>query len=218
MKNAVIYARFSCSNQTEQSIEGQLRVCKDYAARNHIEIVKEFIDRAKSGTNANRPSFQEMIKYCEAEHLDYVLVYKLDRFSRDKYDSAVYKRILRQHGIKVISATETLSDNPESILFESILEGFAQYYSVELAQKVRRGLRECYLKGYCVGGNTPLFGYRIENRKYFIDEEEAKVINEIFHQYSLGIKVTDIIDDLKKRQVVTKAKASFTDSKIYQML
>ena len=75
---------------------------------------------------------------------------------------------------------------------------FCNYlFGVELAQKVRRGLRECYLKGYCVGGNTPLFGYRIENRECVIDEEEAKVINEIFHQHSLGIKVTDIIDDLK---------------------
>ena len=169
MKKAVIYARFSCSSQTEQSIEGQLRVCKEYAKRNDILILREYIDRAKSGTTDARPSFQLMMKDCVKHEWDYVLVYKLDRFSRDKYDSAVHKHTLKQNGIKVISATEHIPDSPEAIIFESVLEGFAQYYSAELSQKVKRGLKESYLKGHFTGGQQ-LFGYDVKDKKNVINE------------------------------------------------
>ena len=122
MKKAVIYARFSCSNQTEQSIEGQLRVCKEYAKRNNILIVHEYIDRAKSGTNDARPSFQLMMKDCIKQDWDYVLVYKLDRFSRNKYESAKHKHTLRINNKKLVSVTENIPETPEGIILESLLE------------------------------------------------------------------------------------------------
>ena len=142
MKTAVIYARYSCDNQTEQSIEGQLRVCNDYAERNGILIVDTYIDRAMKGTNDMRPDFQRMMKDSGKRQWNYVLVYKLDRFSRNKYEATVHKNTLKNNGVKVLSAMENIPDTPEGIILESLLEGMNQYYSAELSQKVKRGMYE----------------------------------------------------------------------------
>lgn len=122
MKTAVIYARYSCDKQTEQSIEGQLRVCQEYAQRNGILILNTYIDQAMSGTNDNRPDFQKMLKDSARREWDYVLCYKLDRFSRNKYETAIHKKTLRDNGVKVISAMENIPDTPEGIILESLLE------------------------------------------------------------------------------------------------
>ncbi len=218
MKKAVIYARFSCSAQTEQSIEGQLHVCKDYAKKNDITIVKEFIDRAKSGTTDARPSFQKMIKESQKQHWDYILVYKLDRFSRDKYDSAHYKRILKNLNIKVLSATENIPDTPEAIIFESVLEGFAEYYSAELRQKVKRGMKECYLKGQYTGGSAILYGYDVVNKKVVINKEESQIIKEIFLKFSQSYPATQIAEELNARGYKTKQGKPFTDRFVYKTI
>ena len=123
MKSAVIYARYSSDNQSEQSIEGQLRVCEEYAQKNNILILGTYIDRAMTGTNDNRPDFQKMIKDSNRKEWELVLVYKLDRFSRNKYEMAVHKKTLKDNGVKVISATEYIPDSPEAIILESMLEG-----------------------------------------------------------------------------------------------
>ncbi len=119
----VIYARYSSDNQSEQSIEGQLRVCEEYAQKNNILILGTYIDRAMTGTNDNRPDFQKMIKDSNRRKWELVLVYKLDRFSRNKYEMAVHKKTLKDNGVKVISATEYIPDSPEAIILESMLEG-----------------------------------------------------------------------------------------------
>ena len=168
MKTAVIYARYSCEKQTEQSIEGQLHVCKEYAERNGLLILDTYIDRATSGTTDNRKAFQQMIKDSSKKTWDYVLVYKLDRFSRNKYESAIHKRTLRDNGIKLISATENIPETPEGIILESLLEGMAEYYSAELSQKVKRGLNESRQKGTFQGGQIP-FGYKVIDKKLVIN-------------------------------------------------
>ena len=124
MKTAVIYARFSSDKQTEQSIEGQVRVCEEYAQRNNILILNTYIDRAMTGTNDNRPDFQRMLKDSARREWDYVLCYKLDRFSRNKYETAIHKKTLRDNGVKVLSAMENIPDSPEGIILESLLEGY----------------------------------------------------------------------------------------------
>ena len=106
-----------------------------------------------TGRNDNRPDFQRMIKDSSRKEWNYVIVYKLDRFSRNKYEMAVHKKTLRDNGTKVISATEFIPDTPEAIIFESMLEGYAEYYSAELSQKVRRGMNETRQKGNTQGGN-----------------------------------------------------------------
>ncbi len=122
MKTAVIYARYSCDQQTEQSIDGQLRVCEDYAQRNGILILNTYIDRAMTGTNDNRPDFQRMLKDSARKEWDYVLVYKLDRFSRNKYETAIHKKTLRDNGVKVLSAMENIPDTPEGIYLKVYLK------------------------------------------------------------------------------------------------
>lgn len=124
MKTAVIYARYSSDRQTEQSIEGQLHVCNDYAERNNLVIVGTYIDRAMTGTNDNRDDFQRMLKDSDKKAWDYVLVYKLDRFSRNKYEMAIHRKHLKDNGIKILSVMENIPDSPEGILLESLLEGF----------------------------------------------------------------------------------------------
>ena len=131
MKTAVIYARYSSDTQTEQSIEGQLRVCQDYAKNNDILVVGTYVDRAMTGTNDLRPDFQRMIKDSNKRQWDFVLVYKLDRFSRNKYETTIHKHTLKENGVKVLSAMENIPDSPEGIILESLLEGMNQYYSVE---------------------------------------------------------------------------------------
>lgn len=124
MQSAVIYARYSSDSQTEQSIEGQLRVCEDYAKSHDIVVVNTYIDRAMTGTNDNRPAFQRMLKDSNRKEWDFILVYKFDRFSRNKYETAIHKKELKDNGVKVVSATEFVPDTPEGIIFESMLEGY----------------------------------------------------------------------------------------------
>ena len=134
MKTAVVYARYSSDRQTEQSIEGQLRECYDYANRNDITIVATYIDRAMTGTNYNRADFQRMLKDAAKSNWDIVLVYKLDRFSRNKYETAIHKKTLKDYGIKLVSAKENIPETPEGIILESLLEGMAEYYSVDVSR------------------------------------------------------------------------------------
>lgn len=147
MQTAVIYARYSSDSQTEQSIDGQIRVCEEYAKAHDILILDTYIDRAMTGKNDNRPEFQRMIKDSNRREWNYVLVYKLDRFSRNKYATAVNKKVLKDNGVKLVSASEGIPNTPEGIILESMIEGYAEYYSVELSQKIRRGNNESRRKG-----------------------------------------------------------------------
>ena len=156
----VIYARYSSDNQREESIEGQLRECKEYAERNDITILGTYIDRALSAKTDNRPEFQHMIKDSAKGLFDVVLVWKLDRFARNRYDSARYKNLLKKNGVKVISARENISEGSEGIILEAMLEGYAEYYSAELSEKVIRGLTDNALKCKYNGGTVPM-GYYI---------------------------------------------------------
>ena len=128
----VIYARYSSDNQREESIEGQLRECQAFAKKNDITLLEPYIDRALSAKTDHRPNFLKMIKDSAAKKFDVVIVWKLDRFSRNRVDSAHYKYILRKNGVKVISATESISEGSEGILLESVLEGIAEYYSADV--------------------------------------------------------------------------------------
>lgn len=144
--NAVIYARYSSDSQREESIEGQLRECTDYAERNGMTIVGSYIDRALSAKTADRPEFQHMVKDSAKELFEIVLVWKLDRFSRDRYDSAHYKHILKKNGVKVVSAKEHISDGPEGIILESMLEGYAEFTPQNCPRKSIEGKKKMHLK------------------------------------------------------------------------
>ncbi len=216
MKTAVIYARYSSDRQTEQSIEGQVRVCNDYAERNGILIVSQYIDRATTGTNDNRDSFQQMLKDSDKKAWDYVLVYKLDRFSRNKFEMAMHRKRLKDNGIKILSAMENIPDSPEGILLESLLEGMNQYYSEELSQKTRRGQRETRLKGlHCAGKLN--YGYYTEKKKVFIHPEEGPIVKEIFERYDAGETGKEIEISFAERGILYRGKP-FIAANIYVIL
>ncbi len=217
MKKAIIYARYSSDSQTEQSIEGQLRVCQQYAKNNDILIVDTYIDRAMTGTNDARPDFQRMIKDSSKHQWDYVLVYKLDRFSRNKYEATIHKHTLKENGVKILSAMENIPDTPEGIILESMLEGMNQYFSAELSQKVLRGLKESYIKGNFTGG-VQLYGYDVVDMKNVINPNEADIVREIFTKYAQGYTAVDISNDLKNRGIRTKKGKYITTANIYKML
>ena len=195
----VIYARYSSDNQREESIEGQLRECNAFAQRNDIQIVGTYIDRAFSARTDNRPDFQRMIKDSANGSFDTVIVWKLDRFARNRYDSALYKSFLRKNGVKVISATVVIADTAEGILLESLLEGLAEYYSADLAEKVIRGLTENALKCKFNGGTLPL-GYTIDSEQHFqIDPLTAPAVLEAFKRYAEGISMTEIAEEMNAK-------------------
>ena len=197
----VIYARYSSDNQREESIEGQLRECKVFAKKNGIDIVGTYIDRALSAKTDNRPDFQKMIKDSAKKQFDCVIVWKLDRFARNRYDSAHYKSILKKNDVRVLSATEAISQGAEGIILESVLEGMAEYYSAELAEKVIRGQTENALSCRFNGGTVPI-GFKInEERKFEIDTETAPYVLEAFKKYEEGITMQEIADDLNAKGV-----------------
>ena len=217
MNRAVIYARFSSHSQTEQSIEGQLRECYEYAKRQNIMIVGEYVDRALTGTTDKRPNFLKMIEDSKKKTFDFVLVYQLDRFARNRYDSANYKAKLKKNGVRVLSAKENISNDASGILIEGVLESMAEYYSAELSQKVKRGIRESLTKGYFIGGYG-LFGYDVVDKRWVINSFEADVVRDVFNRYKNGEKLNDIINILNRDGIKTKAGSAFNMNSVARMI
>lgn len=223
MKKAVIYARFSSHGQTEQSIEGQLRVCNEYARQNDIAIVDTYIDRAKTAQNDNRPQFQQMLIDSGNKEWDYVIVYALDRFARDDGDYGADKKHLRLNGVKLLSATEIIgtnadgSENLSGILTEGILVAVAKYYSRELSKKVKRGQKESLEKQNFMGG-TVLYGYCVDNKKLVINENEASIIKDIFTMYASGKTADDIVRVLKEKGIKNRYGRFFCKNSIMNIL
>ena len=217
---AVAYARFSSDNQREESIDAQLRAIREYAHKQNITIIHEYIDEARSATTDDRPGFLRMIDDVVSERflVNYCYVHKLDRFSRNRYDSALYKRQLSQKGVKVIAVAQPLDDSPESIILESMLEAMAEYYSKNLAREVMKGLRENAFAGKHTGGIPPL-GYNVgPDKKLFINENEAEAIRLIFNLVLAGNGYGTILEELNLRGFKTKYGKPFGKNSIYEIL
>ena len=215
---AVIYARYSSDNQREESIEGQIRECTAFAEKNDITVLKHYIDRAYSARTDHRPAFQEMIKDSDKHLFDMVIVWKLDRFSRDRYDSARYKVLLKKNNVRVVSATEVISSGADGILLESVLEGFAEYYSADLAEKVTRGMTENALKCKFNGGSMPI-GYVIDEEQHFqIDPLTAPFVLEAFKRYIEGATMKELIDFFNEKGIKNKSGGDIKYNSIQRML
>lgn len=223
IKKAVIYARFSSARQTEQSIEGQLRVCHKYAQDNGFVVVKEYIDRKKSARTDLRPAFQQLLADSYNHEFEFVIVYALDRFARDDGDHGTDKRILQRNGVLLLSATQQIGINADGtenlggILTEGIYVALAKYYSRELAQKIRRGQNESLEKKNCLGGGA-VYGYYVKDKKYCINEAEAEVVREIFELYSKGKNAFDIADILNEKGLQNSRGSKFKPNGVMRML
>ena len=217
-RQVILQAAETLDNQREESIEGQIRECTAYAEKNGITIVKHYIDRAISAKTDNRPEFQQMIKDSDKKLFDIVLVWKLDRFARNRYDSARYKTQLKKNGVKLMSATEIISEGPEGIILESVLEGYAEYYSADLSEKVIRGMTENALKGKFTGGAIP-FGYIINaDHRFEIDPLTAPFVAETFQRYNDGQTMREIRDWLNEKGVKNQRGGLMTFNTIQHML
>ncbi len=215
---AVIYARYSSDSQREESIEGQIRECTAFAEKNGITILRHYIDRAYSAKTDNRPEFQNMIKDSNKKLFDMVIVWKLDRFARNRYDSARYKAQLKKNGVKVVSATEVISEGAEGIILESVLEGYAEYYSADLSEKVIRGMTDNALKCKYNGGTLPI-GYVIDEDQHFqLDPLTSPYILEAFKQYDEGATMTEIRDWLNAKGVKNTRGQALTYNSVQHLL
>jgi len=217
MTNAVIYARYSSHSQTEQSIEGQLHDGHAYAEKNEYNIIGEYIDRALTGTKDARPDFQRMIRDAEKGQFQVVIVWKLDRFARNRYDSAIYKARLKKYGVRVVSVMEAITDSPEGIILEGLLESMAEYYSANLSENVRRGQKESVTKGWYLGGHPP-YGYRVQDHRLVASDKEAPVAREIFRRYAAGESLAAVAADLNARGLRTRSGAIFRASSFDSMV
>ena len=215
---AVIYARYSSSAQREESIEGQVKECAAYAERNGYTVIGTYADRAISGTTDNRPQFQKMIEDSKRKLFDVVIVWKLDRFARNRYDSARYKNQLKKNGVKLISATEVIAPGAEGILLESVLEGYAEYFSEDLKIKVVRGMSLNAEKCVWNGGVLPI-GYTLDLDKHLQpNPDTAPVVLEAFKMYDQGQTVTEILDFLKSKGITTTKGTAVNYGTIQRML
>lgn len=218
LNTAVIYARFSSDNQRDESIDAQVRAAEEYAEKQELKIVAIYSDRAKSATSDRRPQFQRMIADAKQKKFTTVIVHKLDRFSRDKYDSVYYKKILKDNKINLVSVTEKLDNSPESLILEGVIESMAQYYSANLSREVRKGMKETAMQCKHTGGIPPL-GYKVNTDKHYeIDEREAFIIKEIFSKYLEGYGYNYLLDYLKDKGYKTKTGKNFCKRAIYNIL
>ena len=213
----VIYARFSSSGQRDESVEGQLRDCHAFAEKRGIVIVGEYIDRALSGTSDKRPDFQRMIRDSARGQFSVVITWKNDRFARSRYDSAIYKYRLKQNGIRILYAKESIPEGPEGIVLESVMEGFAEYYSANLSQNVKRGNYDSALKRQTLG--QIVLGLRKgPDKRWEIDPSTAPVVRRIFEEYAAGRSALEIYTDLNAEGFRTSRGNLFNKNSIRRIL
>lgn len=215
---AAVYARYSSHNQGEQSIEGQLAEAKKYAAAHGYTIVQEYIDRAKSGRTDNRDEFQRMLKDTAKKQFSVIILWKVDRFGRNREEIAINKMKCRKNGVRVEYVAEKIPDTPEGVILESVLEGFAEYYSLQLSQNVKRGLAKSAEKCQVTGGNRPL-GYKTgPDKKFEIDEDTAPTVRMIYTMYADGATVKEIVDTLNAKGLRTLRGGKFTYNSLHTIL
>ena len=196
MKTAAAYIRVSTDDQVEYSPASQLAKIRDYAKRNGYILPDEYVymDEGISGRHtAKRTAFNRMIGTAKQKPkpFDAILLWKFSRFARNREDSIVYKSMLRrQCGIDVISISESIGDDKMSVIIEAMIEAMDEYYSINLAEEVKRGMNEKAGRGQAV--SIPSYGYLIEDGKYIPDPDTMPVVRKIYSDYLDGIPMIRI--------------------------
>lgn len=215
---AVVYARYSSHKQGEQSVEGQLAAAKAYAEARGYTIIHEYVDRAMTGRNDNRDEFQQMLSDCAKKQFSVIIVWKVDRFGRNREEITFNKYRAKKHGVRVEYVAENMGEGPESVILESVLEGMAEYYSLQLSQNIRRGNRENAKKCLFTGGRVPL-GYKLSPEHAFvIDPDTAPLVRRIYAMYAEGQTITEIIAQLNAEGLHTSQGKPFTKNSLRTIL
>lgn len=222
MKTAAAYIRVSTDDQVEYSPDSQLKAIRNYAKQNDMILPEEFIfiDEGISGRKADkRPAFQQMIGTAKLKpkQFDVILLWKFSRFARNRQDSIVYKSMLRkQCGIDVISISEHLGDDNTSVLIEALIEAMDEYYSLNLAEEVKRGMQEKFSRGGVI--SQPPFGYKMGDGVFVPDKNNADIVKMIFSDYLSGTGVRTIATKLNDMGIRTTKGNKFDDRHIEYIL
>lgn len=223
---AVIYARYSSDRQSDTSIEAQIEKCKQYCVEKGYTVIKEYVDRAQSAATDRRPAFQQMFADADNKEFDVVVVYKLDRFARNLYDSVVYTKRLEQLGIDLESTTEPITQDIQGKFFRNIMGAINELYIENLKQEIRDKATVAAKKGYFMGGKPP-FGYKLVDEKdeygkirkrYEIDESEAPFVREIFDMAAQGFTLTKIAEKLNSQGVRTRRGKPWSIRALYELI
>lgn len=215
---AVAYYRYSSHGQTEQSIEGQRAYARAYAAARGYTIIHEYADRAMTGRNDDREDFQQMLSDATKHQFKVIILWKLDRFGRNREEITFNKYHCKKHGVRVEYVSETIPQTPEGVILESVLEGMAEYYSLQLSQNIRRGQRISASKAQSTGGNRPLGYLTGPDKKFIIDPNTAPTVQQIFRMYAAGSTITEIIEHLNNQGLRTLRGKPFTKNSLRTIL
>ena len=216
--NVVIYARFSSSGQREESIEGQVKICTEYAENNDYTVIGTYVDRALTGRNDKRPDLQRLLSDSNNNNFQAVIVYSIDRFGRNLQQCLTNENKLKQNGVALFSATEHFTNDPAGIFYRNLMMAHSQYYCDELSQKIRRGMDINAEKCLSTGGNIAL-GFKVDDKKNFqIDPDTAPIVQYIFESYASGKTVTEIINQLNSQGLKTSRGVPFNKNSLHSML
>lgn len=222
MKTAAAYIRVSTEDQVEFSPDSQLKAIRKYAKEHDLILPEEFVfaDEGISGRKTDkRVQFQRMIGTAKLKPkpFDVILLWKFSRFARNREDSIVYKSMLRkQCGIEVVSISEQLSEDKTSILIEALIEAMDEYYSLNLAEEVKRGMSEKFSRGGVV--SQPPFGYRMQDGIFFPDETAAPIVQMIFEDYLSGAPVRQIARKLNEMGIRSRKGNAFENRTVEYIL
>ena len=229
-KRGAIYARVSSDSQdVNNSIEAQIAECEEFAKRHNIVIVKIYIDEVETGLVSSRAQFQEMMGDASAneKHFDVILVWKFSRFSRDKYDNAIYKSRLQKRGVRIVSIKEPIDDSPAGQMMENMIESMDAFYSANLSQDVRRGQRQVAIRGYYPGNFAP-YGYKIKKVKeedgkalhntFVADPPRDQIVRRVFLETIAGRSQNEIRAGLIQDGIPAAKGGKWADSTLHQML
>ena len=214
---AALYARYSSDNQREESITAQFRACREYCQRKGYIIVHEYSDEACTGTNDNRPQFQQMLTDAEAGLFEVIVAHKLDRIGRNAYDFYKNSHRLQQVGVQMEFAAQEIPNTPEGFMMKAVMAGMSEWYSANLSREIKKGKRENLLAGKAMGG-TPLYGYDIgPDKKYVINEHEAVAVRKMFEMYAAGESYRLILEWLNAHGYKTKRGRTFGNNSLYDL-
>lgn len=215
---AVVYARYSSAGQKEQSIDGQLAAAYKYAEAKGYQIVHEYIDRAMTGRNDDRDDFQRMLSDTGKHQFSVIIVWKVDRFGRNREEITFNKYRCKKNGVRVEYVAENMPEGPESVILEAVLEGMAEYYSLQLSQNVKRGLLENAKHHKAVSGTPPL-GYKLTEDKHFeVDPDTAPLVKVIYEKYAAGETLFEIIRYLNNAGYKTPRGKPFARTSLDKLL
>ena len=211
------YGRYSTDNQTENSIEFQMRVIEQYCNEHDLNLAYRYHDDALSGTNMDRPAFRQLCIDAKNHLFDAVVIYDITRGSRDVSDWFSFRKAMDLLGVEVISTQDRLGDimNPNDFLVELLGIGIGQHHVLQTRQKTIEGTTQRALEGKFLGGIPP-YGYDVVNQEYVINEKEADNVKMMFEMYAAGYSYADIIEKL--RGALGKRGKPFGKSSIYSIL